>query len=997
MVLSILLLLFIPLYPKVPLFDIKNTWVNIRVEDFVIAVVFLIFGILLLARKATLKTPLTIPILIFWGVGLASTVYAIIFLFPNLTNVFPDLAVLHYLRRIEYLGLFFIGFSAIRGQKSVNVVTITLVVVTLTAFIYGIGQKFWGFPAFLTGNEEFSKGIALKLAENARIPSTFAGHYDLSAYLVMVIPIFIALIFGIKNWWLRIILFATGLSGYILLLMTASRVSFGALLIGLTLLFIFIKQKKLIIPALIACLLLSTLFDGISERLGKTISQVDLVVDARTGRPVGIAGKDGNEIVVEDKTPEGAELKEGTGYINLPNDGVIRTARQIIYKKSRLGTGGEDVTTIEGNFVVKSGFAYDVSFTTRFQGTWPRAINAFDRNPLTGSGYSTINLASDNNYLRILGEVGIIGFLSFVFIFVVYGIYVRRVTPLVESAKIRMFSYGLAAGVAGLALNAVLIDVFEASKVAFMLWLLMGLNIGMLHLYQKKKVPLATDLKNLLLSGPAIILYFFIGGFAIFRASTANFFVADDFTWLRWAEYCKDTCSTSPQIFLNYFTQSDGFFYRPGTKLYFYVMFSLFSLDAQKYHLVSILLHAASAYGMYLIAKKVFDNKWIGLAVGGLFLTLAINYEAIFWISVTGHMIAFASIIYALVFYIYAEGKKRYLFLPLSIICALISPLFYEIGVITPFVLLTYELIFGSKKFFVKKNLIFIAYFAIIPIYLITRYISGSHWSGGDYSYDLMMLPFNAAGNAIGYVVATLGGPDTLAWYSVARQFLKENLIYAAGLILLFGIILAALIYFGKKFAKSQDRKIILFGVIFFILALTPFLGFGNISPRYDYLAAFGVLLIAAALVKMGGDRVKEKKRKIYYGVFIALSVLFGAWNIYKIQVIQQEWEHTSTIVENFIIYLYDQHPEDGIIQTPRTFYVVNTPAKVNSAWLFPTGIEDMLHFALRNNNIKIISLNEVTDDLYSKLSTTAQLFVFQPDGQIKEYNNEGLEIVYEE
>jgi hypothetical protein len=34
---SIFFLIFIPLYPKFPLFDLKNTWVYIRLEDMLLA------------------------------------------------------------------------------------------------------------------------------------------------------------------------------------------------------------------------------------------------------------------------------------------------------------------------------------------------------------------------------------------------------------------------------------------------------------------------------------------------------------------------------------------------------------------------------------------------------------------------------------------------------------------------------------------------------------------------------------------------------------------------------------------------------------------------------------------------------------------------------------------------------------------------------------------------------------------------------------------------
>ena len=47
---------------------------------------------------------------------------------------------------------------------------------------------------------------------------------------------------------------------------------------------------------------------------------------------------------------------------------------------------------------------------------WPRAIRALKKNPLLGTGYSSITLATDNDYLRLLGETGVLGFLAFLLI-----------------------------------------------------------------------------------------------------------------------------------------------------------------------------------------------------------------------------------------------------------------------------------------------------------------------------------------------------------------------------------------------------------------------------------------------------------------------------------------------------------------------------------------------------------------------------------------------------
>ncbi|HRN69544.1 MAG TPA: hypothetical protein PLS49_00005, partial [Candidatus Woesebacteria bacterium] len=118
-VLMLFLLAFIPLYPKLPLLDVQHTWVYIRFEDLLVALAVAVFGIQLIRKKATLKTPLSASIALFWIVGLVSLVYAIVFIFPMLAGVYPQIAVLHYLRRIEYLSLFFIAYSSIKNKKQI--------------------------------------------------------------------------------------------------------------------------------------------------------------------------------------------------------------------------------------------------------------------------------------------------------------------------------------------------------------------------------------------------------------------------------------------------------------------------------------------------------------------------------------------------------------------------------------------------------------------------------------------------------------------------------------------------------------------------------------------------------------------------------------------------------------------------------------------------------------------------------------------------------------
>src|SRR5690349_9730518 len=100
--LTIFLLAFIPLYPKLPLVDIKHVWVYIRIEDFIVLASLFVWMIVMVRNGITKRIPLAMPILLFWIVGAVATLHGMLLIFPNLSDVFPNVALLNFVRRIEY-------------------------------------------------------------------------------------------------------------------------------------------------------------------------------------------------------------------------------------------------------------------------------------------------------------------------------------------------------------------------------------------------------------------------------------------------------------------------------------------------------------------------------------------------------------------------------------------------------------------------------------------------------------------------------------------------------------------------------------------------------------------------------------------------------------------------------------------------------------------------------------------------------------------------------
>ncbi len=457
----IALLLFIPIYPKFPTFNVTGTYVAIRAEDFVVVFVLLLWFVNQIRLGfPSLKDRVGKMILLYWLVGFLSLLSALFIT----KNIVPHIAFLHFLRRIEYMSLFFVALSSVRSIQNVKSYGLVLFLTTVGIIVYGLGQKFFGWPVVSTMNEEFSKGMILRLTEWARISSTFAGHYDLAAFLVMILSVTVGFFFGIKNKTKKILILLIGLGSFYLLILTASRVSFVAYLIAIVFVMVGLKKYWWVGPVLALSITGMLLSEDITQRYALTFN-IDLSA-------------------LSSKMPKMRTLKPTPTPTPLP-------LPQVTSKPIKVVGGGKarptPTPTLEATVAAEleewkptTELSVQYSSGIRFNVEWPRSLRAFAKNPLLGTGFSSVTLATDNDYLRLLAETGLLGFMAFFLIFLEIG---RRVIGFVRWAKPgleKSLVLGLSGAAIGLLANAVFIDVFESSKIAFIFWLLMGSLVGIM-------------------------------------------------------------------------------------------------------------------------------------------------------------------------------------------------------------------------------------------------------------------------------------------------------------------------------------------------------------------------------------------------------------------------------------------------------------------------------------------------------------------------------------
>lgn len=391
-------------------------------------------------------------------IGLAST-FSAIFLTSSVT---PHLSILHLLRRVEFMALLPVVAAVSTTQKRFIWVLIVLASTIFLTNIYALGQQYLDWPVISTTNSEFSKGLILRLTPGARVNSTFAGHYDFAAFLSMAIVTLTALFFAVKKIISPLIVLLGGLS-LAVLIMTAARQSFVAALIGITLALILSKKKKYILLIVIVVTGILILPSQLRDRFVSTVTVNFLNLGQR----------------YQGRTDD----QKARSKLNIPTLAVktSSTSASTSTFASPSGLVATDITPGEPIDTTQLGVYR--SFQIRLNIEWPRAIRAFIKNPLLGTGYSSIDIATDNDFLRSVGEVGILGTSALVLIFIETG---KRILSGVKKNNmlLRYFSAGVFSMMIAFIVNGLFIDVFEASKVASIFWMMLGLNLGLLKYYE---------------------------------------------------------------------------------------------------------------------------------------------------------------------------------------------------------------------------------------------------------------------------------------------------------------------------------------------------------------------------------------------------------------------------------------------------------------------------------------------------------------------------------
>ncbi len=518
LLLSSVLIAFIPLYPKIPLADlIPGYIVRARLEDVLVLITFVIWLVQAYRKKAAFNKTVFIFVALYSVFGILSIVSGVLLIDTIPAELLHiGKSSLHLFRYFEYFTLLFIVYSSVKTKKDVYLLLTIFVTTVMVVSIYGFGQKYYYWPVYSTMNREFSKGVRLVLTEHARVQSTFGGHYDLAAFLVIALPIILAWLFSATKRFVRICLLIIFAMGVTILVLSASRISFASYLAASSFVVVLFGTKKqkwwkkiwwttsrFLMIMVLTFIIIANFGSSLYERFLQVIELSPFIHDtyhalnhqkkylahtyipAKLGfiempkakRPKNAVDID-SVLVSSDERPVPADAPPDV-YVNVPD---------IIEVATVSADGTKTTTTIERDRTYSPlAQKYGLSLAIRLDTLWPKAIEGFSRNPLVGSGYATLNKdgkyhfteaeSTDNNFLRTLGETGLLGFITFYGCVVIATRYAFKSFLGKDPLGITL-GIGFMGATVGLLINATYIDVFAASKVAFTYWSITGLLLG---------------------------------------------------------------------------------------------------------------------------------------------------------------------------------------------------------------------------------------------------------------------------------------------------------------------------------------------------------------------------------------------------------------------------------------------------------------------------------------------------------------------------------------
>lgn len=364
--------------------------------------------------------------------------------------------------------------------------------------------------------------------------------------------------------------------------------------------------------------------------------------------------------------------------------------------------------------------------------------------------------------------------------------------------------------------------------------------------------------------------------------------------------------------------------YRPVRSIYYLASYAIWGENPLGYHIQAIIVHALIVLLIYMITEIITKKRIVALIVALLFATHPIHTEAVTYI--TASMDTLGILFFFLSFYFYLKTKteksKKSIFLLASLIYSFFAFFTYEMTLVLPFLIVSYDLSMNNFSFkrIISKINVYKYYFLGFAAYFLVRFLILGIGNRADYLGGNWEIAANQTRIVIPEIFAhyfwwliwpvnlTISHDLTINLLLAFIKILNKidptgNLVNMstkiAFLFPVFYFLLSLLILY-KLFKKYP---LIFYSTAWIIIALLPVSNIipqgASIAERFLFIPSYGFILLVGLLFYHGFIKLKENKQKIYryssYGIILTfiLTTLFYMFQTFRRNI---DWKNEKTI-----------------------------------------------------------------------------------------------------
>lgn len=363
-------------------------------------------------------------------------------------------------------------------------------------------------------------------------------------------------------------------------------------------------------------------------------------------------------------------------------------------------------------------------------------------------------------------------------------------------------------------------------------------------------------------------------------------------------------------------------YYRPLFSVWLIISNAIFGASSWGWHLMSVLLHAATTAMVFVVIKELFDRRRLALIAASLFAVLPVHAEAVAWVSGSVEVLMTLLLLAALHFYLRYRQAGRVYQLVLALAFYLLALCSKEAALAFPLVVAYLELRHIGKAPATKVRgtgfMLFAAGLALVTaIYVLMRYLA----NGAIFATDETRLPLGPA--LLTIPLAIIKYLALLVWpfgYSYQHYTIPVTSIISLKLLAPL-VLVIALAFIVVRYGSRELR----FAGAWFILTLAPALLVMNrfemehlVQERYLYLPSLGFCLALALGVEWLAARQSFRLSPDKFATALVAAVVVLYSTAYMIH--SRHWSDSLNVYRQAVAVAPDSAPAHTALASELAF-----------------------------------------------------------------------------